>query len=316
MKTVIGIDLGGTNVRMALVGANGKIQKILKKNVGVRRSPAETILLLTYLIDELMDTPGAKPAAIGLGIPGIVSAPMGTVFSSPHYPEWKNFKIAALLQRKIRKPIFVDNDANCIALGEKWQGAAKDWPHFLALTLGTGIGGGIVINSQIFHGTRGFAGEFGHIVVETEGPPCPCGSKGCLERFASASGLRRIVNHWVLDEDLLGDTELEEVAKSDDLPYALSQLARSGHQSAIEVFNQFGYYLGIGIASLVNATGIENVVLGGGLMGSGDLFLPETKKEIARRTYAETAKGIKIRKAKLGDKAGILGAAKMAFENL
>lgn len=266
----IGIDIGGTNIRLGVVTHEGKILARKKIAVGSKKSPEEIIALLESLVKSIGRKETVK--AVGLGVPGIVSAREGIVYSSPHYPLWKNFSLARRLSRKLKMPVVMDNDANMIARGELWKGAGKNWKHFLMITLGTGIGGALVTNGEMFTGTRGFAGEMGHMNVEPDGLPCGCGSKGCWETIVSGSGTKN--------------------------------------------FDTFARYLGIGLASLVNVTGIEKIVLGGGVMGSADLFLEKAKAELKNRIYAKTFEGIEIVPAELGDDAGILGSARMAFRRL
>lgn len=296
-KMQIGIDVGGTNIRAGLVSSDGKIISLTKRTITGHKQPSLFINFLTSLINETKKISPIKH--VGLGIPGIVSAKDGIVFSSPHYPEWENFSIQKQLQSKIKIRVSIDNDANQIALGEAHFGAGKKLNSFLMLTLGTGIGGGIIINKKIFHGTNGFAGEFGHIVVVKDGNPCGCGSRGCLETYASQTGLKHLSKKAGLSLKNIPD---EKVG------HFLFEQAVGGNTKAKKIFEEFGTYLGIGIASLVNVTGIDNIVLGGGLSEAKKYFLASLKKSIRTHTYKKTAEGIKIHFALLGDKAGILGA--------
>lgn len=313
MKKVIGIDLGGTYLRWGLVDESGNILHQVREVVGKDRSE---IAITKQIIDGIQPYLKENPVALGLGVPGIVSSEIGVVYASPHYPDWKNFLIARFIQNELKIPIGIDNDANLVALGESWLGAGKDWECFILLTLGTGIGGAIIIDRKIFHGTNGFAGEMGHMVIEAEGPACPCGSKGCLEVFASASGLKRILAAMIEDGELPQMQALGEILGAPDHEQVrrLSELAREGSEIACEIWRQFGYYLGIGLASVINATGIQKIILGGGIMGAQDLFLDATKKELSHRTYKQTALGVEIRAAKLKDTAGILGASRVALQ--
>lgn len=312
MKKVIGIDLGGTYLRHGLVDESGNILHQAKEVV--RKERSETAII-KQIFNGIQPYLKEKPVALGLGVPGIVSTEKGIVYSSPHYPDWNNFSITHLLQNELPIPVVIDNDANLVALGESWLGAGRDWDSFILLTLGTGIGGAIIIDRKIFHGTNGFAGEIGHMVLSAEGPLCPCGSRGCLEVFASASGLKRILAAMIEDGELPQNQALEDLqgAPNHEQVRELSELARKGSGTAAEIWRQFGYYLGIGLASIINATGIQKIILGGGLMGAQDLFLDAAKKELGQRTYQQTALGVEIRKAQLGDPAGILGASRLAF---
>jgi glucokinase len=314
MKHVIGIDVGGTHIRMSLVNGNGSSSFFHKIVVGQQRDPASILSQLAQGVRQVVSQSGVTPSAIGMGVPGIVSAERGIVYSSPHFPQWKDFFIAKQLSQILSLPVFVDNDANLLAFGEMSMGVAQDWPTFLMFTLGTGIGGGIIIDKRIFRGTRGFAGEFGHINLKRDGEPCGCGSHGCFETFFSSSALVRILKNGKFDDPSLLQLKEEVVEGDSQIGLKMAALARTGNKAALAIFSEMAIYLGIGMASLVNAFGIDRIVLGGGLIDASDLFLEISKAEMKRRTYPETAEGIEIRLAQLGDEAGILGAAFMGLE--
>ena len=294
MKNVaIGIDLGGTNCRVGIVSDDGKIlrQKIVP--VGNNRGSQSIIKLLVNNINNPPNPP-LKILGIGIGAPGIADFERGTIIRSPHYPGWHNFKLRDELSLACGLPVVLDNDANVIAAGELWRGAGRGIKNFIMITLGTGIGGGIVICGDVFHGDDGFAGEIGHMVQQFDGIKCDCGGKGCWETVVSIEGLKR----W--SGGKFG-------------PKALSERALKGDDFAKGVWKEFGAHLGAGIASLVNITGIHTVIIGGGISNAWRFFISEAKKEIGRRTYKETAKRIVLKQATLGDSAGILGAAWNVF---
>ena len=294
MKNVaIGIDLGGTNCRVGIVSDDGKIlrQKIVP--VGNNRGSQSIIKLLVNNINNSPNPP-LKILGIGVGAPGIADFERGTIIRSPHYPGWHNFKLRDELSLACGLPVVLDNDANVIAAGELWRGAGRGIKNFIMITLGTGIGGGIVICGDVFHGDDGFAGEIGHMVQQFDGIKCDCGGKGCWETVVSIEGLKRCSG------GKFG-------------PKALSERALKGDDFAKGVWKEFGAHLGAGIASLVNITGIHTVIIGGGISNAWRFFISEAKKEIGRRTYKETAKRIVLKQATLGDSAGILGAAWNVF---
>ncbi|MDO8643665.1 MAG: ROK family protein [bacterium] len=300
MDYAIGVDVGGTNTVGGVVSAEGKI---LFRGHRFSESPSgrkRFLQILKSLVDELQKKmEGGRLKGIGFGLPGIMDQTDGTIRKSPHFPDWDDWKFRSELEPIFKTPLFFDNDANLIALGEAWTGAGRNIPDFLMMTLGTGIGGGIIIDHKVYHGTRGFAGEVGHIVVEPEGPDCCCGGKGCLEMYASATGIE-----WMLKEAGKKMT-VEE----------LSKLAQKGDALAVGIFKKVGFYLGIGIASLVNVLGVETVVIGGGVQKAWNFFMPVAEKEIARRVYKATAKSLKVVRASLGEDAGILGAAGQVFND-
>jgi glucokinase len=314
MTCVIGIDLGGTNLRGALVNKKGEI-------LARHRIPTEAMKgrdhvltslyrMVTHLQDEAVSKK-VKVVGLGAGVPGIID--QGVVYQSPHFADWRDFDIQSALASQISLPIVVDNDANFVACGEAWLGAAQKLDHFICLTLGTGIGGSVFINGQLWHGDSGFAGEMGHLVIEAFGPPCACGSKGCWELYCSATGLKRLME---VSEDEQGREAFEQWLKKGLHKATIDDL----HKAAVEgdifantMFKKFGYYLGIGISSLVNAMDIETFVVGGGVSQAWDFFIEEAKDSFVKRTYDETSRRVKLVQAQLGDDGGVLGAASAAF---
>ena len=324
MAPVIGIDIGGTSIRGALVTSDGRATRFTRIFVGRNRRPSQILQSLSELVRSIQEgTPGRSrlrprrgPFGVGIGVPGIVSPSTGRVFASPHFPQWKNFDIRRKLVARLRAPIVLDNDANMAACGERWLGAARKWDAFLMLTLGTGIGGAMMIDKKIVHGTSGFTGEFGHLVIESEGPPCACGSRGCLETFFSATAALRLIR----EEARRGKKRDRAMWRSvlagggSLAPLRLAAMGKMGNKAARELYARMGSFLGIGLASLVNVTGIQKIVLGGGLMGAKGLFLSAALREMKRRTYRQTGRGIEVVAAQLGDSAGVFGAARAAFD--
>ncbi|MBI1908913.1 MAG: ROK family protein [Deltaproteobacteria bacterium] len=316
MQLALGIDVGGTNTRGVLVGPDGKIlqrQQILSES---RMGRGRFVVRLKQLIDDLVSmsaSSGSSLRGIGIGLPGILDSKEGILYASPHFEDWKNWKVREELEKIIGRPLLLDNDANFAALGESWKGAGRDWENFLMLTLGTGIGGGIVIGKKLWRGDRGFAGEFGHIVVESEGVRCFCGGRGCLEMYASATGLKTLIDLSPEETEKRRFLQIFERGIENITVEEVHNLARDGNIFAVGLLKRIGYYLGIGVATLVNAFGLEKVILGGGIAPAWDFFIGDVKKEIARRTYRETASKVQIAPALLGNDAGILGAASAVF---
>lgn len=313
-RLAIGIDLGGTHCRAGAVDAEGAIVAQRLCEVGRNRSVDAIVQLVVSLVDELqaeLATGDRRPAtAVGIGVPGIVEWSEGLVHKAPHFPEWDRVPLAALLRDRLGVPVAIDNDANVVALGELWQGAARELTHCCVLTFGTGIGGALVIDRQVFRGDAGFAGEVGHFTIQFDGPPCACGSAGCWELYASATGMRQLIassNDPAKAAFLqLFDGNLDRVQ-----PAQILALARDGNIFASTLWKKFGAYCGAGIASLVNITGLHHVVIGGGLSGAWEYFIGETERAIARRTYRATADRIRLHRATLGQSAGIIGAARL-----
>lgn len=308
----IGIDLGSTNFRIGVVSADGVVHERYMEEVGHLRDSEEIVELLSLHVNRLKDVWKSLKGA-GVGIPGIIDKERGILHQSPHYPKWNDVRFSSLFGEAFGMPVTIDNDANMIALGEGWKGAGRGLGNFLMVSLGTGIGGAIVLDGKIMHGDRGFAGEFGHMVIEFDGPVCNCGSRGCLEMYASATGLKYMVEH---SNEPHKETLLKTVGNNFEkvTPAILYDLAKDGDIFSSVIWKEFGSCLGAGIASLVNALGIFNVVIGGGISRAWDFFISSLEKEFKKRTYKRTGEIIRLHPAELGDDAGIIGAGRTILQ--
>ncbi len=298
----VAVDLGGTDLKTAVVDSIGKIlhQKIVSSESKENKEKTVHRLIESIQIElDWAEKNQLKIKGLGLGIPGIVSPEKGIVYQSPHFPAWKNYPIHKKLKLKFSIPMILDNDANMAAIGEGWLGAAKKKKNFILLTLGTGIGGAIVIDRKIFHGDSGFAGEAGHLVIDRHGLQCNCGGKGCLEMSASATGIFHQLNSLNQSTDLT--------------PLELFRLAKKKDPLALKIFQNFGESLGIGIASIVNLLDIETIILGGGISEAFSCFSPFALESISKYLYSTTAKRLRLIQAMLGNKAGVIGAARAVF---
>lgn len=299
---VIGVDIGGTNLRVALVNNRGEILRRTQSPV------SENILqVLERQIEEMI---GENPvSAIGLGIAGIVDREKGTVLRSPNLPQANGIEFVKALEERFSVPVFIENDANAHALGEAWQGAGKRFKNFVLLTLGTGVGGGVIYNGHILEAPA----ELGHITLEAEGPVCACGNTGCLETFASATA---VVNYVVNAIEQGEESTLRNAHKGNFYRITAEEVYRAaldGDGLARSAIKRAGRYLGIGVASLVNIFGPDAVVIGGGLSGAWDLMAPELIKELERRAFKEVVSKVNLRRAELPNDAGLLGAARLAL---
>lgn len=309
---VLSVDLGGTNLRVAAVNGEGGMVERLEEPSDARSGSAAILKKTAEALKAIaakVEAGKGKVVGVALGFPGIVDPVKGVVYRSPHFPDWKDLDILSYFKAELAWPVTVDNDANLAALGEAWKGAGKGLKNFLMMTLGTGVGGGLVIDGRVFRGDRGFAGEIGHICIETDGPPCACGSRGCLETFISATGIRRLAE---ISDQVEGREQM--LAKAGK-PLArttvkdLYDAALDGDIFANTLFKKMGNYLGVGVASLVNVLGVETVVVGGGVAEAWDFFIEPAKKELAQRTYEETARSVKLVRAALGNDAALVGGA-------
>ncbi|MBI3599254.1 MAG: ROK family protein [Nitrospinae bacterium] len=310
---VIGLDLGGTNIRAAAVTREGEILHRVKIPTEVPKGRKRVIANILKVIETIrQELKGFKLSAIGMGIPGIIFFDKGIVAQSPNFPDWIDFNLRERMSKDLDVPFYIDNDANLAAVGEGWIGAGKDFNSFCMFTLGTGVGGGIVLNKNIWRGEYGMAGELGHITIYPDGHLCNCGNRGCLEQYASATGIVRMAK----EKSQIPRPTIVSAPKSQITANTIYQSAKKGDTYSLEIFQKMGRILGIGIADIVNILNIELFIIGGGVADAWDYFAPSTIEEIGKRTYRVTGERVKVIKAKLGDDAGIFGAAYVAINEL
>ena len=315
-KYVIGIDLGGTFIKGGVVSKRGDILFRAKKESAAKEGHFQPVANMFDVIEDLSQKMGKDPEAIGFGIPGAIFSEKGIVTKSPHFPHWIDFDLQASLKEKTNIPFVIDNDANAAALGEGWVGAGKGYKHFCCMTLGTGIGGGILLNGLVWRGMTGMAGEVGHIIVEPEGLPCPCGGRGCMERYSSATGIVDMARKKFNDGN--DSKQLRELA--DDNPdkitsELLCDLAKKGDHLSKTIFKEMGKYLGIGFADLINILNLEMIIIGGGVLPAWEFFIEEAVSQMKLRTYKIPGESVQIVKARCGNDAGLLGAAYMGWQS-
>ncbi|MGB8114407.1 MAG: ROK family protein [Candidatus Sulfotelmatobacter sp.] len=296
----IGVDLGGTNLRIAAVTREGQLLEKVTVPTKTARGPDRTIDEMCEAIDRVSakHKESGRFLGAGIGVLGIIDMQTGTVRKSANFPGWEGYPVRAEIERRLRgcsllkneAHVVLDNDANMAALGEQWLGAARGVANMAVVTLGTGIGGGIVLNGKIWTGMNGMAGEFGHVTVEPEGPICGCGNRGCAERYASASAIMRMAREAVASGDA---PSLAQAASSDAEIGAKSiyTLAMQGDEQAVRIFRTFGRYLGIMLAGAINILNLDMFVLGGGVSSAWDAFAPKMFEELRERSlvYAATA---------------------------
>lgn len=306
-RLYIGIDVGGTNLRCALVDYNGNILERRRCESRIEEGRDAFCARLVSEISAIKDSAGLRGVpveSIGIGIPGLIGRD-GMVHSSVNLLPLNGFNLAAYIEIRTGLPTVCGNDANVIALGEQRFGAGRKFSSSMVVTLGTGLGSGLILDGRLWTGHGGFAAEFGHITVDPEGYPCPCGNRGCLEQYASAGALVRFAREG-MPETAAESLSAEKVA----------ELARAGDNAALAAFERLGYWLGIGLASLTNTLNIEAVIIGGGVSASFDLLLPALRRTVQQRCFPEIYAGLVIQKASLGDDAGLLGGAALAGGNM
>ena len=330
----IGVDLGGTNLRIAAVDVNGHL--VEKVTLGTKVSLGRDHVLndmcdaIQHLSEKYKNS--AKMLGIGIGVPGIIDMETGLLRESPNLPGWAEYPVRAEIERRLTTMVILENDANVAAFGEKWLGAAKEHDDMAMLTLGTGVGGGLVLGGKIWHGMNGMAGEFGHTTVEPEGHPCGCGNRGCLEQYASATAVVRMAREAIAEHS---SSALARAAHEDAEFSAKSiyNLAIQGDEDAKRIFRRVGRAIGIVLSAMVNSLNLPIYVIGGGVASAWEAFAPSIFEELRQRcmVYAATAPpdplaqgggasahvepgpGRKtiITRALLGSDAGLFGAARL-----
>ena len=292
----IGVDLGGTNLRAAAITQTGEVIAKIAGRAQLTHGRDTVVDDMVASINKLRDDCGsAELRGVGIAVPGFILMEKGIIVGSNNLPEFEGFPVRDVIEQKLKTSIILENDANAAALGEKWIGAGREVDDLVLLTLGTGIGGGIISGGKVLHGYLGMAGELGHMTVVPNGNPCGCGNRGCLEKHASAtaiSGMARMVH-------LGSDPTAEEVFN----------MAEAGDERAKMIFDAMGGALGIAIATLVNVFNFPLFLLSGGPLPAWNHFAPAMLAEVERRSFTFRKSKTRIEKATLGSDAGLFGAA-------
>ncbi|HQX54635.1 MAG TPA: ROK family protein [Pyrinomonadaceae bacterium] len=299
-RIALALDLGGTNLRLAAVGEDGTIYSRSRAETPKGSSGNDVIDLIIHLAEHCrsgLEDPSAV-CAIAAAVPATINIDEGILNKLPNLRCLEGVPLRDILSNRLGVDAVLENDATAAAIGENWLGASRDVDTSICVTLGTGVGGGLMINGKPYRGKDGTAGEVGHICVEPDGHPCGCGSRGCVEQYASATAVIRMAREAGLD-----------VSTSSDV----YNWAKRGNEEAVDVFTAMGTYLGIGLAGLVNVLNPEMIVIGGGVSAAWELFAGDVRREVDERSFPEPAKRVKIVGAELGDDAGILGAARAVF---
>ena len=329
-----GVDLGGTNLRNAAVTSDGKLLEKITLGTKIIVGRDQVIQEMCEAIQHLSAKYQAsgKLLGAGIGVPGIIDMGTGMLRKSANLPGWEEYPVRAKIESRLKARVVLENDANVAALGEQWLGAARGVANMAVVTLGTGIGGGIVLNGKIWHGMNGMAGEFGHVTVEPDGHLCGCGNHGCAEQYASATSIMRMARAAIAR----GEAPELAIAASSDPEFGaktIYNLALQGDEQARRIFQSFGRYLGILLSGLINVLNLDMFVIGGGVSSAWEAFVPSMFAEMRERSlvYAATAPGepsdnsaeaknVKgrtdhktiITRALLGSDAGLYGAARVA----
>jgi len=300
MEYSIGVDLGGTILRAAAIDHSGKILEKIASPTNSEQGREAVISAIAASVVELRETlKEGRLAGVGIGVPGFILLERGYIVGSNNLPMLENYPVRDEIEKLLGTPILLENDANAAALGEKWMGAGREVNDLVLLTLGTGIGGGIISGGRVLHGHVGMAGEVGHITVYANGNPCGCGNYGCLEKHASATAVESMAK--LLN---LGDN-----ATAEDIFH----LALDGNEKAKMIFTSMGRALGIALATLVNVFNFPLYLLSGGVLPAWEFFAPPMMKEIEARSFTFRNAATRVEKATLGNLAGLYGAAYLPF---
>jgi glucokinase len=311
---VFAADLGGTHLRVALVDEHGGVVFRQMQSTPHAEDPSEIVRALVNAVSackrEATDR-GGLISAVSVVVPGTVNLDAGVIVTAPNLPSLDSFPLTAALEAELGTRVILENDANAAAIGEMWRGAGRGYRTLICVTLGTGVGGGIILDGELWRGVDGSAGEVGHIGVDPfAGVPCTCGSRGCLEVYASATAIVRMTREarTGYPNSILDNAEDLTSAK-------VYEAGMAGDELAIEVFRRMGVYLGIGLASLINVLNPEIIVIGGGLSNGWALFESHMHQQVIERAFPIPARRVKIVRAECGDDAGLLGAAHLALRS-
>lgn len=310
MAKRIGIDVGGTNVKIALVD-EGKIIYSNSVPTYAQMGYEYTVNNIKQAIKDLMketETTAADIKGIGFDFPGQVDYKTGVVKLAPNIPGWVNVPIAQMIEEAFHIPTRIDNDVRCAALGEMNFGAGKGCQNFVCITVGTGIGSGLVVNGQLVRGAANAAGEIGHIKLQMkDGPICGCGDTGCLEAFASGPSIVAMAQDYLKSGK---STKFREMAGDGEItPYIVAKAAEAGDPVAKRIFTIIGEYVGMGLVSVINLLNPEKVIIGGGVAEAGDLLLEPIRKTVMERAMVVARESVEIVPAELGNSAGVIGAS-------
>jgi glucokinase len=310
MKTIaLAADIGGTNLRVATVGAAGNIGFKTRRPTPIAIGIDDIVSAIKGLADECGHRAGAEDlAGFGIAVPAVLDQSSGRIHKSPNLPALDGTDLARMISDELGLEVFLENDANAAAIGENWIGASRGAGTSICATLGTGVGGGLIIGGKPYRGIDGTAGEIGHICVEPLGVECGCGSNGCLEQYASAQAIVRMAEE--LRSVFPGSALHNGSQISSETVYEAGKI---GDPLAVEVFRRVGHYLGIAFAGLVNVLNPEMIVLGGGVSAGWELFIPALRRELKKRAFQLPNSRVKLVRAELGDDSGVLGAAWLVF---
>ncbi|EPY08161.1 glucokinase [Paenibacillus sp. E194] len=304
----VGVDLGGTAIKVGICDAEGKLLHTFEGPTEVAKGPdtvMDNIEKYVRLIVEQSPYDWSQVAGVGAGVAGFTNVKEGVIILAPNVG-FKDVPIRSILEERLGKPVKIDNDANVAALGEVWSGAGKGIDHCVCYTLGTGVGGGIIINGRIVQGFSGLAGELGHMAVipDLEAIQCGCGKMGCLETVSSATGIIRMANDAVERGDRTSLSLVESITAKD-----VFDAAKAGDEVAVRIVSRAAYYLGKAMAAVAVTLNPERFIIGGGVSKAGEFLFEQIRETFMKLTPDPVTRGVSIVPAELGNDAGMIGAA-------
>lgn len=287
----IGVDLGGTNLRVGIVDENGEVSRRETVPTRAGEPPDEVLRDMISMIETM-----GEPSSVGVGAPGLISHKDGVVRTSPNLPQWNNFPLGARLKEHFGVPVHVANDVNAVAWGEFLFGAGQDCTDIFCITLGTGLGGGVICDGKLYTGKDDTAGEIGHFPFVRDGEPCPCGNRGCLEQYVAKHGIKRKADR------LSGDGEVHN-------PETIAREAASGKDWAVQVYREVASDLAMVLAGFIQVFNFEKIIVGGQISKAGEVLFGPLRSEMDRHLYNFLHDKYEIVPAELGEDSGIIGSA-------
>jgi glucokinase len=312
-RLVVAADFGGTNLRAALVDEDGNVFARRERPTPATASPAEILGVISGLLDQVAGASAQRPLAACLATPGLINADEGMVVLSPNIAGFRNLVLTVPVAEHLSMPVFIENDASAAALGEFRFGAGRGSRHLLHATLGTGIGGGIVIDKRLYRGAKGLAGEIGHVILDPAGPRCKCGSRGCLEAMVSGTAFAARAKKIIASGNSPGLLELAggREPTAEDLHHA----AIKGDRTCEAEIRHGGHLLGLALGGLANVLNPDVITLSGGLLNMGEMLLAPMHESMFSIAYGP-ASGTFVKLTELAENSGLLGAAAVAFERI
>lgn len=315
----LGIDLGGTKILTAVANLQGEMLSRDHSITPAKEGQQAVVKSIMESVERALDQAHISApdlTAVGVGAPGLSNPETGILFTSPNLPGWKDVPLRDIIERELGRRAFLINDANAAALGELYFGAGRGARNFIYITVSTGIGGGIIIDGKIYTGSIGTAGEPGHMVIDDKGPQCNCGNRGCWETLASGTALAGEARHRIKEGAATSilkyaDGNLEKINAE-----VIYEAAQAGDKLANELIAQTAYYLGVGLANLINIFNPEVIIIGGGLSSIGDMLLKPAFEEAGRGAFKQSYQAVRFARAELGRNSGVLGAAAFALEKI